>query len=99
VLFCDLVHSIGISAKLEAVEWRDLVGTYLDAASKAVTERGGKVIKKLGDGLMAPVRLSGSTGERCRARGAGGALNPARAGGVRLPAWQQRAAGHVPGTT
>jgi hypothetical protein len=53
VMFCDLVDSTGISAKLEAEEWRDLVGAYLDAASAAVTEMGGKVAKKLGDGLMA----------------------------------------------
>jgi class 3 adenylate cyclase len=30
-----------------------LVGAYLDAASVAVVEMGGKVAKKLGDGLMA----------------------------------------------
>jgi class 3 adenylate cyclase len=53
VLFCDLVDSTGIAAKLDAEEWRDLVGAYLDAASSAVTEMGGKVAKKLGDGLMA----------------------------------------------
>src|SRR6516164_9576986 len=53
VMFCDLVDSTGISAKLDAEEWRDLVGAYLDAASEAVTEMGGKVAKKLGDGLMA----------------------------------------------
>src|SRR6516165_2240468 len=53
VMFCDLVNSTGISAKLDAEEWRDLVGAYLDAASAAVTEMGGKVTKKLGDGLMA----------------------------------------------
>jgi class 3 adenylate cyclase len=52
-MFCDLVDSIGISAKLDAEEWRDLVGAYLGAASAAVTEIGGKVAKKLGDGLMA----------------------------------------------
>jgi class 3 adenylate cyclase/predicted ATPase len=40
-------------ARLDAEEWRDLVGAYLDAASAAVTEMGGKVVKKLGDGLMA----------------------------------------------
>jgi class 3 adenylate cyclase len=44
VLFCDLVDSTGIAAKLDAEEWRDLVGAYLDAASTAVTEMGGKVI-------------------------------------------------------
>ena len=34
VMFCDLVDSTGIAAKLDAEEWRDLVGAYLDAASK-----------------------------------------------------------------
>ena len=53
VLFCDLVGSTSISAKLDAEEWRDLVGAYLDAASEAVIEMGGHVAKKLGDGLMA----------------------------------------------
>src|SRR6516164_9771288 len=53
VMFCDLVGSTGISARLDAEEWRDLVGSYLDAASEAVTEMGGHVAKKLGDGLMA----------------------------------------------
>jgi class 3 adenylate cyclase len=52
-MFCDLVDSTGIAARLDAEEWRDLVGDYLDAASTAVTEMGGKVAKKLGDGLMA----------------------------------------------
>jgi hypothetical protein len=33
VMLCDLVDSTGISAKLDAEEWRDLVGAYLDAAS------------------------------------------------------------------
>src|SRR6516162_4966128 len=52
VMFCDLVDSTGICSKLDAEEWRDLVGAYLDAASAAVTDMGGKVAKKLGDGLM-----------------------------------------------
>src|SRR5271170_6444671 len=52
VMFCDLVDSTGISAQLDAEEWRDLVGAYLDAASAAVVEMGGHVAKKLGDGLM-----------------------------------------------
>jgi class 3 adenylate cyclase len=53
VLFCDLVGSTEISAQLDAEEWRDLVGSYLDAASAAVVEMGGHVAKKLGDGLLA----------------------------------------------
>jgi class 3 adenylate cyclase len=39
VMFCDLVDSTGIAARLDAEEWRDLVGAYLDAASAAVTVR------------------------------------------------------------
>jgi class 3 adenylate cyclase/predicted ATPase len=53
VMFCDLVDSTGIAARLDAEEWRDLVNAYLDGASAAVTEMGGHVAKKLGDGLMA----------------------------------------------
>ncbi len=53
VMFCDLVNSTSISAKLDAEDWRDLVGTYLDAAGAAVTRMGGHVAKKLGDGIMA----------------------------------------------
>ena len=53
VMFCDLVGSTGIAAKLDAEEWRDLVGGYLDAAPAAVAEMGGHVAKKLGDGLLA----------------------------------------------
>jgi hypothetical protein len=39
-MFCDLVGSTAISAQLDAEEWRDLVGAYLDAASAAITELG-----------------------------------------------------------
>jgi class 3 adenylate cyclase/predicted ATPase len=53
VTFCDLVDSTGIAARLDAEEWRDLVSSYLDAATAAVMEMGGHVAKKLGDGLMA----------------------------------------------
>ncbi len=53
MLFCDLVGSTALAAKLDAEDWRDLVGAYLDAASEAVTRYGGYVLKKLGDGLMA----------------------------------------------
>ena len=53
VIFCDLVGSTTISAALDAEDWRNLVSAYLDAASEAVTQMGGHVAKKLGDGLMA----------------------------------------------
>ena len=53
VMFCDLVGSTGLASQLDAEDWRDLVSSYLDAASAAVTDLGGHVLKKLGDGLMA----------------------------------------------
>src|SRR5271169_2737791 len=53
VVFCDLVGSTGLAAKLDAEDWRNLVGAYLDEASAAVTGLGGHVLKKLGDGIMA----------------------------------------------
>jgi class 3 adenylate cyclase len=53
VMFCDLVGSTSLAAKLDAEDWRNLVGAYLDEASAAVTGLGGHVLKKLGDGLMA----------------------------------------------
>ena len=53
ILFCDLVGSTSLAAKLDAEDWRNLVNGYLDQASAAVTDFGGHVLKKLGDGLMA----------------------------------------------
>jgi SAM domain (Sterile alpha motif)/Adenylate and Guanylate cyclase catalytic domain len=53
VMFCDLVGSTSLAAKLDAEDWRNLVNAYLDEASKAVSGFGGHVLKKLGDGLMA----------------------------------------------
>jgi class 3 adenylate cyclase len=53
VMFCDLVGSTSFAARLDAEDWRNLLNTYLDEASAAVTAFGGHVLKKLGDGLMA----------------------------------------------
>ena len=53
VMFCDLVGSTSLAARLDPEDWRNLVGAYLDEASAAVTGLGGHVLKKLGDGLMA----------------------------------------------
>src|SRR5262249_3992068 len=71
VMFCDLVGSTSLAAGLDAEEWRDLVGAYLEAGSAAVTEIGGHVAKKLGDGLMAlfgyPVAQENDTERAARA--------------------------------
>jgi class 3 adenylate cyclase/tetratricopeptide (TPR) repeat protein len=52
-MFCDLVGSTSLAATLDAEDWRDLVGGYLDDATKAIDQYGGHVAKRLGDGLMA----------------------------------------------
>ena len=85
VMFRDLVDSTGIAAKLDAEEWRDLVGAYLEAASAAETEMGGPVAKKLGRRVDGAVRLPGGAGERCRACSAGGARNSAIVPRLGLP--------------
>ena len=79
VMFCDLVGSTSLAAKLDPEDWRNLVGSYLDAASAAVTSLGGHVLKKLGDGLMALFGYPAGAGERRRARRARCARDPARA--------------------
>jgi class 3 adenylate cyclase len=52
-MFCDLVGSTALAAGLDAEDWRDLVGAYLDVASAAVAQNGGHVLQRMGDGLMA----------------------------------------------
>jgi class 3 adenylate cyclase len=53
VLFCDLVGSTEIAARLDPEEWRETVTAYHRAAAEAVTHYGGHVAKYLGDGVMA----------------------------------------------
>ena len=47
VMFCDLVGSTSLAAKLDAEDWRNLVNAYLDEATKAVAGLGGHVLKRL----------------------------------------------------
>jgi class 3 adenylate cyclase/tetratricopeptide (TPR) repeat protein len=53
VLFCDLVGSTEIAARLDPEEWRETVAAYHRAAAEAITRFGGHVAKYLGDGVMA----------------------------------------------
>ena len=53
VLFCDLVSSTAIAARLDPEEWRETVGEYHRAAAEAITRYGGYVAQFLGDGVMA----------------------------------------------
>src|SRR6201987_2676216 len=53
VLFCDLVGSTQIAARLDPEEWRETVAGYHRAAAEAITRFDGHVAKYLGDGVMA----------------------------------------------
>jgi len=45
VLFCDLVGSIEIAARLDPEEWRDIVASYQRTVTEAITRFGGIVAK------------------------------------------------------
>jgi class 3 adenylate cyclase len=53
VMFCDLVGSAEISARLDPEEWREIEADYLRAAAEAIARFGGFVAKYLGDGVLA----------------------------------------------
>src|SRR5215469_4757644 len=53
VLFCDLVGSTEIAARLDPEEWQQTVAGYHGAAAEAIERFDGQVAKYLGDGVMA----------------------------------------------
>src|SRR6516225_11511259 len=53
VLFCDLVGSTEIAARLDPEEWREIVASYHRTTTEAITRFGGYVAQYLGDGVMA----------------------------------------------
>ena len=53
MLFCDLVNSTRIAARLDPEEWREIVAEYHRAAAQAIERFGGHVAKFLGDGVLA----------------------------------------------
>ena len=53
VMFCDLVGSTEISARLDPEEFREVLAGYHRAAAEAIIRFGGHVAKYLGDGVMA----------------------------------------------
>ena len=63
VMFCDLVGSTSLAATLDAEDWRDLVGAYLDDADKAIGQYGGHVAKKARRRAHCAVRISEGAGE------------------------------------
>jgi class 3 adenylate cyclase/tetratricopeptide (TPR) repeat protein len=53
VLFCDLVGSTEIAARLDPEEWREILASYHRAVTEAINRFGGYVAQYLGDGVMA----------------------------------------------
>ena len=52
VLFCDLVGSTAIAARLDPEEWREIVADYHRAAAQVIERFGGHVAEYLGHGVM-----------------------------------------------
>ena len=91
VMFCDLVGSTSLAAKLDAEDWRNLVNAYLDEASEGGDRAWrpcAEEARRRADGAL---RLSAGAGERRRARGARGARHPARARRAQRPERRQGA--------
>jgi class 3 adenylate cyclase/predicted ATPase len=52
VMFCDLVGSTALSARLDPEEWRDVVRAYQTACAEVIARFGGHIAQYLGDGLL-----------------------------------------------
>jgi class 3 adenylate cyclase/tetratricopeptide (TPR) repeat protein len=53
VLFCDLVRSTELAARLDPEDWGEALAAYQKAADAVVARYGGHVAQHLGDGLLA----------------------------------------------
>ena len=53
VMFCDLVGSTAMSARLDPEDMREVIGAYQDACSGAIARYDGFVAKFMGDGVLA----------------------------------------------
>ena len=53
IMFCDLVGSTALSARLDPEDLRGVVGAYRRCCAEVITNSGGFVAKYLGDGVLA----------------------------------------------
>ena len=53
VMFCDLVGSTALSARLDPEDTREVVGAYHRCCDELITKAGGFVAKYMGDGVLA----------------------------------------------
>ena len=53
VMFCDLVGSTAMSARLDPEDMRGIIGAYHECCATLITTNGGFVAKYMGDGVLA----------------------------------------------
>jgi hypothetical protein len=53
VMFCDLVGSTALSARLDPEDMREIIGAFQHCCSGVITKFGGYVAKFMGDGVLA----------------------------------------------
>jgi class 3 adenylate cyclase/ABC-type transport system involved in cytochrome c biogenesis ATPase subunit len=53
IMFCDLVGSTALSARLDPEDMREIIGAYHRCCAERITEAGGFVAKYMGDGVLA----------------------------------------------
>jgi class 3 adenylate cyclase len=53
VMFCDLVGSTALSARLDPEDMRSIIGAYHRCCTEVITKSGGFVAKYMGDGVLA----------------------------------------------
>ena len=67
IMFCDLHGFTQLSNRLSSDRVLSLLNTYFDQVVPSVTERGGEVLKFMGDGLLALFCIDGSPEKSCAA--------------------------------
>jgi adenylate cyclase len=67
IMFCDLHGFTQLSNRLSSDRVLSLLNTYFDQVVPSVTERGGEVLKFMGDGLLALFCIDGSPESSCGA--------------------------------
>src|SRR5215471_1287313 len=53
VMFCDLVGSTALSARLDPEDMREIIGAYHRCCTEQINKAGGFVAKYMGDGVLA----------------------------------------------
>src|SRR5262249_40162878 len=53
IMFCDLVGSTALAARLDPEDLREIIGAYHRCCAEQITKAGGFVAKYMGDGVLA----------------------------------------------